>query len=425
MEANSDPLWEGWSAFDEPGVMEMLERSYEKALEQGLTEEEALAALTEGMEAGNVRYAEIVRENALETMLEGAPRMIAEHNVILRGERRRLSWQWGEALDLLYGLLVAAREIGDGLERKLREDAGEDGMALTSAALVLLHARACLTASEIHALLSTGHGQGARARWRTLHETAVCIAVIGAAPPEIAERFLLHADVEAYKDARARASVAERNGWEPSDPKELAALKERRDIAVARYGQEFAGDWMWAAPLFDDPERVKPWMLEKYANLDHLRPFVRTANHLVHAGSSSAAFVQMNFRGYVSLLTGPTNVGLAEPGSATAVSLMQATTQLMLRGGKEYLSPRVLGTASALQDLTHEISAAFVRCEEFVEELERDVERAGTGRLAWLRLRASQFRRRGVWAARRLPWALRIRADRSRRWIRAQTARAS
>ncbi len=44
-------------------------------------------------------------------------------------------------------------------------------------ALLMLHARTCLVASELETMIRCGYADGAAARWRTLHEMAVTIAV--------------------------------------------------------------------------------------------------------------------------------------------------------------------------------------------------------------------------------------------------------
>ena len=79
-------------------------------------------------------------------------------------------------------------------------------------ALVLVHARACLVVSEIHALLRTGHAYDARARWRTLHELSVVASVLGEGDGALANRFLVHGVVERYQDARLHELNRERTG---------------------------------------------------------------------------------------------------------------------------------------------------------------------------------------------------------------------
>jgi len=58
-------------------------------------------------------------------------------------------------------------------------------------ALTRLHARALLTASEVLALLRTGHASGANARWRTMHEISVVAQFLSKHGGPTAERYLL------------------------------------------------------------------------------------------------------------------------------------------------------------------------------------------------------------------------------------------
>lgn len=84
------------------------------------------------------------------------------------------------------------------MERSSQQRNGSDPKLV---ALTLLHARACLVASEVQSLLRSGHAAGAQARWRTLHELAVIAFVLGNHDRDISERFLQHRQVERHKDA--------------------------------------------------------------------------------------------------------------------------------------------------------------------------------------------------------------------------------
>jgi hypothetical protein len=113
------------------------------------------------------------------------PRMVREHDRIARRFERNLRKRWKAALDLYYAVYVACLELGEQSSRK-RKSRNESSYRLE--ALVRLHVRACLVASEVHALLRTGHANGAMARARTLHEHAVTAFVLSKAGEEDAER---------------------------------------------------------------------------------------------------------------------------------------------------------------------------------------------------------------------------------------------
>lgn len=104
--------------------------------------------------------------------------MLRDHGRVRRRFERNLLKCWGKALDSLEVVYVAALEAGADFNDRQRAGAAEDG-DLVFEALVGLHARACVAASEVSSLLRTGHAAGALARWRTLHECAVISSVIG------------------------------------------------------------------------------------------------------------------------------------------------------------------------------------------------------------------------------------------------------
>src|SRR3712207_5473713 len=103
----------------------------------------------------------------------------AQQSIVLRWHRRqaaafekRLAARWRAGLDLYETILGLAYDAGARFNRRHRVHAAEAN-DLVFEVLTHLHARACRTASEVLALLKTGHATGAHARWRTLHEIAV------------------------------------------------------------------------------------------------------------------------------------------------------------------------------------------------------------------------------------------------------------
>src|SRR5207248_8597301 len=77
-----------------------------------------------------------------------APGMLQEHKEFQRGFEDRIEATWGEALDRYYEVLVCTQEAGANFndEHSLEAEADDDARFL---ALVSLHARACLVASDI------------------------------------------------------------------------------------------------------------------------------------------------------------------------------------------------------------------------------------------------------------------------------------
>jgi hypothetical protein len=78
------------------------------------------------------------------------------------GSRSGVRDIWGEALDALYALYVVAVEAAEDYFSRTRSQAVEDDIVWE--ALLRIQARACHVASEIQALLRSGHAEGAQAR---------------------------------------------------------------------------------------------------------------------------------------------------------------------------------------------------------------------------------------------------------------------
>jgi len=101
--------------------------------------------------------------------------MLREHRNFRDGFEERLQHRWGPALDLYECVRVCCLEAGEDFAKRGSQQANGSDPKL--AALTLLHARACLVASEVQSLLRSGHAAGAQARWRTLLRAAELVAI--------------------------------------------------------------------------------------------------------------------------------------------------------------------------------------------------------------------------------------------------------
>ncbi len=155
-------------------------------------------------------------------------------------------------------------------------DFGIEG-AKASVAL-LLQKQAEVVGREIVILLELGFVDGAFARWRTLHEIAVIMAVLDVNNNELAVRFWNYSrwqavlDVKAFNTARAKYGLPELLTEEAEEVK--SALREQ-------YGPEFCTPYGWAKTLkgvsnFRDLEQLVD---------DSSRVFYQTASNLVHLSS--------------------------------------------------------------------------------------------------------------------------------------------
>jgi len=160
--------------------------------------------------------------------------------------RDRLEHRWGKALGKLRLLLTISREWGATAHERRRTKRNSDPTHLEKV-LLRLHVRACQITNEIIVLLENGFADGAMARWRTLHEVATVASVIAIHGEEMAERYVHHQVVEAYKGliAYERDHVGLR--FKPISKKESQRIRKAYAAAVRRFGTKFAEEYGWAA----------------------------------------------------------------------------------------------------------------------------------------------------------------------------------
>jgi hypothetical protein len=268
----------------------------------------------------------------------------------MEGFRKRLDQRWGAGLDGLRLLTAIAREYGSNLGHSLQQPEAPRSFDV----LRRLHARACQISEEIIALLSHGFADGARARWRTLHETAAVCFLIGEHGEELAERYAAHEIVETRKGARQYQRVCQRLGQEQLGAEELSRIEEAYAAALATHGHDFGSPHGWAAKHL---KKANPTIadIQEAAKLDHLGPYYRIASHNVHA-NPKGVFFKLGLVDEVGiLLAGPSDVGLVDPGHSTALSLLQISTALI------HLNPTFDNTmiTKIMLALADEIGAAF------------------------------------------------------------------
>jgi hypothetical protein len=201
-----------------------------------------------------------------------------------------------------------------------------------------LHARACQTSAEVHALLAAGFPGGAYARYRTLHELAVTAAVIaehGRTPEhaDLADRYLNHTHIEHYQQAQHYQRSSPHLGWQPFSQDTMQALKRERDRLTSRYGRAYADPYGWAAGVIRPPLTFA--RLEAKANLDVLRYLYITGSHLIHATAHGLRLTLQPREGSepVAVIAGPSGTGLAQPAQASLNALLDITGGLVLHGG--------------------------------------------------------------------------------------------
>jgi hypothetical protein len=175
-------------------------RSYYAGQERGVIVIDVPAPTEEDITRDVKNALEQAERQLLQTLQNNAPAMLAEHHSIRVAFEARLAERWGKALNVFETMLVIAQESGsDFLKRHYQQAASENDLVFE--VIVRLHARACLTASEVLSLLRSGHAAGAHSRWRTLHEIAAVSYFVKRFGQEVAQKYLEHEHIEAYKAA--------------------------------------------------------------------------------------------------------------------------------------------------------------------------------------------------------------------------------
>jgi hypothetical protein len=297
---------------------------------------------------------ELGRKTA-ENLRRSTPAMLAEHHEIRDGFEARLAELWGLGLDALEAVNVAAFEAGENAYEDERRQGADDPQM---EALILLHARACLVASEVLNLLRTGHASGALARWRTLHELAVVSLFIKEHDRRTAELYLLHAELLDARRLDAYQQYAEVLGETKFTADEVREIEARREEILAKVTdrRSFRSSRGWATealskrfPTFDD--------IQSATDLNHWRPWVALAHYPVHAGAAGSRF-DLGRDGPM-LLAGPSNAGLGAPGHNAAIALQLATVALLMYRPDGNAEIYLL----AINQLVDDVGKAFEACE--------------------------------------------------------------
>lgn len=302
-------------------------------------------------------------EPILSGLKKDMPAMLKAHRKDISGFEKRLQGDWKKPFDLFEAFLVLAFEAGDEFKNEFCKGESEVENYVFEA-LTRLHARACQIASEVLILLKSGYADGAHARWRSLHEIAVVASFIKTHGNEVAERYLLHDNIESYKAATLYLKHYAALGDEPIPPDEYDSIKAVRDKLIGRFGDSYKNNYGWAssaldkyAPKFSD--------IEENSELDHLRPYYKLASHNVHANPKGVMF-KLGLLGNTQniLLAGPSNFGFTDPAQGTAFSLGLVTVTLITT--KPTIDNLVL--SNIVLRLETEISEEFFKVQKEIED---------------------------------------------------------
>jgi len=258
-----------------------------------------------------------------------------------RDDEARVTRRWGAALDAYYAVTVAAAEMGALASRD--SPTGQGSADSVTRALTLLHARACQTSFEVHALLAAGFPGGAYGRYRTLHELAATAAVIaqyGRQPAhgDLADRYLGHGSIEQFRQVEERQRTGRDLGWQPVPDSAVKELKKHHDALIGRYGPDYGNPYGWAAGLLG--RRLSFAGLEAKADMSYLRYLYVTGSHLIHASAYGLGLTVLDRESASSdVFIRPSDTGLAQPAEASLNALIDVTGGLVRHGERPDDSP--------------------------------------------------------------------------------------
>lgn len=298
-------------------------RQLERDIADGKVGETIGKAVSEGLETGARSLLAYAKDNMHERLVEER-----EKRTLFES---RLFSRWKAGFDLFEIFWVIALEAGISLTEKHGEQARRE-QDFVFDVLSRIHARACLTASEVYALMRTGHASAAMARWRTLHELAVVAIFIRENGQDTAERYLLHNAIESWKATSLYQRYCQRMGYKPIEQAEVDATRAERDQLCARYGAIYGKSYGWAAAalgITNSKGRITFDDIERASGIDHLRPFYKMASHGIHS-ESKGAYWNIGTIGSSIILAGPTDTGFCDPAHATLISLHQCTVCFLM-----------------------------------------------------------------------------------------------
>ena len=241
-------------------------------------------------------------ERAVDLFLEDADDVLlalrSDHSLL----QARIGDRWDDAFDLFELFRASCFALA---QRTWAPDEASTRTDLERRVAVrLLFVRAYVTAGEILALVRTGFGNGAVARWRTMHEVEVLATLLAAAEDETIRRYGDYLAYETWRTLETYERHREELGWEPLPEEEMQAISQRgQDVRREYRGSLARSSYEWARrelsdglpELKDDSMPVELRHLEEHVGLEAKRALYQLASDAVHAGWKAA-------RGYELLL---------------------------------------------------------------------------------------------------------------------------
>ena len=297
----------------------------------------------------------------------------------------RLYQRWKEPLDLFETIMLLGRQSGSEFNQQVRPFAAKH-QDFVFEVLTRIHARVCSVMSAILALLKSGHAGDALARVRTIHELDITAQFIlkQKESNQLAEKYLLYQIVETLQAARQYKEHYARLGYEPITPETIPNLEQQVNLYRTKFGQEYhkvvsRGSYGWAAEVLKLDKKPPTFdMLEEAVGFAHMRPYYKLASEAIHASPKGMMFEIGNLDRNL-LPAGPSNAGLADPGSMALIAFHRCTAHLLLYQ-RYFEEPSLLEihlqslvACQVMQEFLQEANRAFLEAHQQLmrEEIER------------------------------------------------------
>lgn len=304
-----------------------------------------------------------IAEDILVTLKKGMPAKLIERRAERTAFEAHIRRIWGKPLDLLEIFLELCLETAILFHENMEAHIAPENKQLYQV-LLRLHARGCQVGAEVLTLLNSGYADGAHARWRTLYEITIVALFISEKGERVAERYILHNNIESYRAMNVYQRCYKRLGYEPYDKEEIAEVESYFKELCDRFGSSFKEDYGWAA---EELKKEKPRFsdIENATNFDHWRAHYKLASHNIHAQPKGVVFklgMPTRTPDKILLLPGPSDAGFIDPADCTALSLYQLTCTLLAIGIR---SNPIWGiNAKILGILQQEIGQAFLKADK-------------------------------------------------------------
>jgi hypothetical protein len=258
-----------------------------------------------------------------------APATLAGTRRETAGFEKRNLQRWRKAFNLIELIWEVAADVGDKFNKDLQGQPFARDQAYLLTALVHIHARSMLVASECICLMKGGFPDGALSRWRTLHELNV-IAAFLLKNRSAAHRYIISFEIQALAAARQMQEYAARSKIEPPTEDKIASMEARCKSHVARFGKDIQDDYGWASEVIG---KKKPNLLdlEKVVGLDHWRPRFKWASQHTHGAHRPFGSMLATTEATSPVFPiGQSNSGMVDPLHMTAISLTHVTSSLLM-----------------------------------------------------------------------------------------------